>query len=223
LKGGTNLYSSIFNQEFPYYRQPQNDSYIRVFHASPDAPPVDVYANGKIVVKGLSYRGFTNYQKVSPGNYNIKVFPSGKVDNPVLDSSVYLAPGTITTLAAGGKLQDINLLAIPDPIKNLPPSKAYVRFGHLSPNAPNVDIALPDGKRLFKNVSYKQITDYLVVDPGTYSLQVIPTGTTKGVLLLPNLKLQPNKYYTVYAIGLVGDRPPLEALVPLDGNSYIKF
>jgi len=38
---------------------PQETAYIRLFHASPDAPAVDVYANGTLIAKGLLYKQIT--------------------------------------------------------------------------------------------------------------------------------------------------------------------
>ena len=45
-------YANITNNS---YRAMQMNSYIRVFHASPNAPAVDVYANGNLIVKDLVY------------------------------------------------------------------------------------------------------------------------------------------------------------------------
>jgi len=86
-----------------------------------------------------------------------------------------------------------------------------------------VDITLPDGKILFKNVKYKESTDYIQVPPGTYTIEARPTGTTTTALYVPNITLKSQRFYTVYAIGLVNDKPGLQALIPLDGSSYLDF
>jgi hypothetical protein len=217
-----------YNRTFPSnpfyfngFREP--NSYIRVFHASPDAPAVDVYANNNIIARGLSYRNFTEYFQVVPGNYNITVYPAGQLTNPVLVTNANIPSGTIHTAAAIGRLSDISLFLVPEPIIPIPPNKLFIRFVHLSPNAPNVDIALPNGNILFRNIGYKQITNYLSVDPNTYTIEVRPTGTNTTVLYVPNITLYPNRFYTFYAIGLANDSPPLQVLIPLDGNSYIKL
>ncbi len=87
-----------------------------------------------------------------------------------------------------------------------------VRFIHLSPNASVVDIKLSDGTMIFKNVAYKNITQYVCVPAGTYTLNVSPTGTDDVVLTIPNVKLNFDNYYTIYAIALVGKTPTLEAI-----------
>lgn len=210
----------------PYYgflpARVQN-SYIRVLHASPDAPAVDIYANGNPIARSLAYRGFTPYMSVPAGSYNIEVYPAGTKTNPVLRTNVEIPPQSILTIAAAGRVASLRLIPFTEPIMAIPAGKAYVRFVHLSPNAPRVDITLPDGTPLFRNVGFGQATSYIPVDPGTYTLQARPAGTSNVVLTVPNIHLSAGKFFSVYAIGLAGESPPLQVLIPLDGNTYLKL
>jgi hypothetical protein len=192
-------------------------SYIRVLHAVPDAPNVDVYADDQLIAKDLAFGKYTDYIPVPEGNYDVAVYAAGTKTNPVLENMLMIRPDTIQTVAAVGTLNTIELLAIPDRTAENAPGKSMVRFSHLSPNAPAVDITLPDGTILFRNVSFKQLTQYLAVSPMTYTLQVRPTGTSTVVLTVPNVNLKPGMVYTIYAIGLVGKEPELSALLVVDG------
>lgn len=125
---------------------------------------------------------------------------------------------SILTVAAVGTLSDIGLLAITDANEPKKAGKALIRFLHLSPNAPAVDITLPNGTVIFSDVSFKHITPYIDVTPMNYTLQVRVAGTSNVVLTVPNVNLVEEKYYTVYAIGLVGEEPELEALLLPDGE-----
>jgi hypothetical protein len=49
-----------------------------------------------------------------------------------------------------------------------------------------------------------------------YTLQVRLAGTPDVVLTVPNVRLDPNKAYTVYAVGFAGREPKLEALLLTD-------
>lgn len=203
-----------------FYRN-QDTSHVRILHASPKSPAVDIYLNENLIIRNLPYKKFTEYLPVLPGTYNIKIFPTGVTTNPVIDRNINVTPNSIITVAAIGLLPNIKLLPILDPKLPKQPGLVNVRFVHLSPNAPSVDITLPDGKILFEDVEYKEITDYLTVKPGLYTFQVKPTGEETIVLTVPNQRLQPNRFYTIYAIGLVNDEPSLQLLTALDGNSYI--
>jgi hypothetical protein len=222
------MYTCPYFNQFPqFYRTPdmmnRNFSYIRVLHASPGAPAVDVYANGNIIARNLPYKSFTPYIKVPSGAYTVRVFPTGKTTDPVIETSLEIPGKSIFTVAAVGRLPDIGLLPILEPLQSVNPGYAMVRFVHLSPTAPIVDITLPNGQRLFKDVEYKEITGYIPVRPGTYTLQARPTGTDKVALTVPNITLKANTLYSVYAVGLVEGNPPLQVLIPMDGGTYLKF
>ena len=202
-----------------YAEMPRSsDSFIRILHASPDAPPVDIYANDNLIAKNLAYKQFTNYVPVKPGEYAIQVYPTGQKSTPVIDTKYTVPTKSRLTLAAVGKLADIGLLPIMEMyMKMVDNRRSYIRFAHLSPNAPAVDITLPNGTKLFSDVSYKQYTDYINVPSGNYTLQVRPAGSDQVVLTVPNVKLSPDTVYSVYAVGLVGETPPLEAITSVDG------
>jgi hypothetical protein len=207
------IYSGNF--EMQNIREPSM-GYVRVLHAVPDAPNVDVYANDKIIAKNLAFGENTPYTPISAGNYEISLYVAGKKDTPVMANRLVIGNDTILTVAAVGTLKTIGFLSIPDSNMPMESGKAMVRFAHLSPNAPAVDITLPNGTILFRNVSYKQLTPYISVPPMNYTLQVRVAGTPNVVLTVPNVNLEQNKRYTVYAVGLVGQKPELEALLLLD-------
>jgi len=68
-------------------------SYVRLLHASPNAPAVDVYAGGKLIAGNLAYIQFTPYMKLQKGKYNIKVFAAGTTENPVINTVIELPEG----------------------------------------------------------------------------------------------------------------------------------
>lgn len=209
----------------PYslYRATPMTSYFRILHASPKSPAVDVYINDMLKFRNISYGEFTDYMEIMTGQYNLKIYAAGTKTSPVLNKNIFITPEKIYTVAAIGLLPNIDILPIPENKILQPLDKVYIKFAHLSPNTGAVDIALPDGKILFKNISYKEFTDYIEVPAGTYTLEARPTGTTTPILYVPNIKLKSDRFYTVYAIGLTNDRPVLQALIPLDGNSYLNF
>lgn len=197
--------------------QNQSFGYVRLMHAVPDAPNVDIYANDNILATNLAYGTYTDYMMIPAGAYKIDIYATGTRENPVLSKMLVVGRNDITTAVAVGTLSTIGLLAIPD--ANVPSvaDKALVRFVHLSPNAPAVDIALPDGTVLFRNVPFRNMTDYLPVDQMVYTLQVKVAGTDNVVLTVPGVDVKNDKYYTIYAIGLVGQQPALKALLLEDG------
>ena len=197
-------------------------SYIRILHASPDSPPVDVYANNDRMATGLSYRNFTEYRPVQAGNYNIQIYPAGSREQPVLETNLTIPPDSIQTLAITGKQSATALRAISDqPATPLDPNGLLLKFVHLSPDTPSVDVTLPDQRTLFSDVSYQESTNYTPLAPGTYTLQTQPAGTSNVILNVPNQSLSAGRAYSAYMIGLSSGDPSLQLLTPLDGVSYL--
>ncbi|KEI13825.1 hypothetical protein Z959_04945 [Clostridium novyi B str. ATCC 27606] len=207
---------------YPYWRI-ETKSFIRLLHASPNAPAVDVYFNNQIITPNLKYKDFTQYMSILPGIYNIKVFPAGKLSSPIIDTRIKIPSNKILTLVIGNTLNNILVLPYEEAKLPIPPNNAYVKFVHLSPDTPNLDITLTNDTILFKNVGFEKATKYIPLKTGDYTIHAKPTGTNKVILTVPNIILKPNRFYTLYIIGNLNGNPPLQMLIPLDGNSYINL
>lgn len=195
-------------------------SFLRVLHASPDAKAVDIYLNDILFYNYLEYKKFTPYMPLKADQYNIKVYPTGMKTDPIIDTDVDILVNQDYTIALTGLAKNIKPLVVQDTAMLLKPNEGQLKFVHLSPNAPALDITLPDGKIIFKDIEYKEISNNKVVKIGNYTIQARITGTDKVILTVPNVRIKDNKYYTIYAVGLVANKQPLEVLVALDKASY---
>jgi hypothetical protein len=179
-----------------------NDARVRVVHASPDAPAVDVLVDGSVAFENAPFTGITGYAPVPAGTYNVQVVPTGATMPVVIDEDLSLFYNTDYTVVAVNFLSDIEPLVLVD--KNTPtaPTKSTVRFVHASPDAPPVDIRVANGgPYLFTNVAFKGVGDYVTVPRGTYDLEVLVAGTDTVALELPNVMLDGGTTYTVFAVG----------------------
>ncbi|WP_454054384.1 DUF4397 domain-containing protein [Clostridium sp. Marseille-Q7071] len=199
-------------------------TYVRLLHASPNAPVVDVYVNDKLLVKNFNYREFTDYVKLMPGTYNIKIYKSTNGKNLLYNNNLTIPGNTIFTVAAIGNFpENFELYPIEEKYTGVNnKNKAKIRFVHLIPNGPPVDVTIPVGNILFGNVMYKDITDYIEMTPGMYTFEITYPNSTTNILYIPNIRLRGDRFYTIYAIGLVGDEPAPQVLIPLDGLTYLK-
>jgi hypothetical protein len=195
---------------------------VRVVHASPDAPAVDVWVNDSITAfSGAPFKGITQYAALDPATYNVKVVPAGAMEPVVIEADLELAEGIDYTVVAVGLLADIEPLVLVDNNSLPAAGKAHVRFVHASPDAPAVDIAVQGGPVLFSNVAFKGVGDYLPVDVGTYDLEVRLAGTETVALSVPGLALADQTVYTVFAMGLAGGEPALEAVPSVDAEPAV--
>src|SRR5687768_7879140 len=68
---------------------------VRVMHASPDTPPVDIFVDGQKAVTGLAFPDDTGYVSLPAGSHNVKVFasPSDGSGTPALEADLSVAAG----------------------------------------------------------------------------------------------------------------------------------
>ena len=86
---------------------------VRVVHASPDAPNVDVLVDGEIVLTNIAFREFSAYLEVPAGARNIKVNATGTATT-VIDETPTLADGSVYTVIAINDLANIEPLLLLD-------------------------------------------------------------------------------------------------------------
>ena len=181
------------------------DARLRVVHAAPDAPNVDVYANGEAVLTDVPFFTISDYLSVPAGSYQLQVVAAGETDlsAAVIDATVDLVAGTDYTVAAINTLENIEPLVLEDNNAAPDAGNAHIRFIHASPDAPAVDIRVADGPVLFSNIAFGEVGDYTPVAAGTYDLEVVPAGGDEVVLSVPGVTLDEGTVYGVWATGLL--------------------
>lgn len=174
-----------------------------VTHASPDAPNVDILVGDNIVASNVAYLGTLPYTELNSGNNRIRVNAAG-TSTTVIDLTIPFDENKNYSIFAVDSLSKISAIRIEDDLTAPASGKTHVRFVHLSPNAPAVDVAVTGGPVLFGNYAFKQFSQFTPVDAGTYNLEVRLAGTGTVVLSLPGVTLPEGKIITVYARGFVG-------------------
>ncbi len=177
---------------------------VKVVHASPDAPGVALLVdNIQVNASALTFPDNTGYLPVTAGDRNFKVNVFGSSTN-VINANVDLDPNSAYSVFAVNTVLNIEPLVLVDDLSAPAAGKAHVRFIHLSPNAPEVDITLTDGTIVFGAYEFKEASAFTPLDAGTYDLQVREAGTSNVVLPLNGIPLTDGEIYTVFAKGLVG-------------------
>lgn len=178
---------------------------VRVIHASPDAPAVDVWVQSTPAFTNVGFGKPTAFAALPAGTYNVQVVPAGLQAPVVIDADLTLAAGTDYTVIATNFLASITPIILTASGGGPAAGNAWVRFFHGSPDAPAVDIAVAGGPVLFGNVAFQQSADYLEVPAGVYDLEVRVAGTSTVALSLPGVALADGGVYTAYAVGLLAD------------------
>jgi hypothetical protein len=192
-----------------------DEARVRVIHASPDAPNVDVYANGNAVLTDVPFKASSGYLAVPAGDYTFEVYPAGAnadTTDAVLTIEASLTAGTDYTVVAQGAVADIEAGVFVD--NNAAPAtgKAHINVIHAGPDAPAVDVAVAGGPVLVSNLAFGEKAGPLPVDAATDGLEVRPAGTQDVALAVDGVKLECGKVYTFVATGFLSGDPALTVL-----------
>ena len=175
---------------------------VKVVHASPNAPGVDLLVDNATVKTNLMFPENTSYLSVPAGTRNVKVNVTG-TSTTVIGADLSVMAGTSYSVFAVDSVSRISPLVTVDDLTTPAAGNAHVRFIHLSPNAPAVDIAVTGGPVVWGNKKFKEYTNFTPLAAGTYNLEVRLAGSSTVVLPLSGITLQAGKIYTVFAKGFV--------------------
>ncbi|MED4280808.1 DUF4397 domain-containing protein [Priestia megaterium] len=173
---------------------------VRIVHASPDAPAVDIFVDDKALVEGAKFKDVSNSLPLSAGSHKVEIYEAktkGTKDS-IIEATLVVDGGKSYTVAAVNKAENLELQAFTNNKQGMD-GKASLRVAHLSPDAPAVNVGPKGADPLFKDLSFKSISGYQVVNPGSYDLSV-STADGKEILSLPGTNLQSGKNYTVLAV-----------------------
>lgn len=180
----------------------EDEAGIRVAHASPDAPEVDVILTktddediSQTVT--VSFKEVTDYLEVPTGEYEVEVpAASGFSTTVELKAEDYtaVALGTVAEDTFTVKpFQDTNGANIGD-------DEARVRAIHASPDAPPVDVTVDDGAlTLFEDFAFTESSGYTVVGADEYNVEVRPASGGDPVVEA-DVSLNGRSTYTVFAV-----------------------
>ena len=190
------------------------DAMVRVLHASPDAPAVDVYVDDTEVLSDVPFKTLSDYLALPAGDYQVKVTAAGDAATVVIDAPVTVKADTKYTIAATNLLASIEPKILVDDA-NPTTSQSLVRVVHFSPDAGPVDVA-PDGAdALITNLEFPNDTGYAELAPGAYDLDVRAAGTDTVAIDLPEIELEAGRAYSVFAVGTAADQS-LDVVIGVD-------
>ncbi len=219
-----------------------DEAMMRVVHASPDAPPVDVYAEGVSdpLISNLAYGETSAYLGLDAGTYNIEVRAAGAASGsaPVIETGDLVVPAgaRITAVAAGllsGLSKDdgdaLRVLVYAEDFTDPGAGNSAVRIVHAGSDAPPVAIDVNnDGTPELMDVArFAESGAAGVALPSDQALQVaIWAGSPRErVTVFTTPAAIPGELFLI-ATGLLGEYPREDdgfALLAVGPNGTIGF
>ena len=180
-------------------------AHVRVVHAAPAAPNVDVYVDGTKLLPAFAFGTVTDYVMIAAGSHKIDIVGVNAPITPaVIEQTVTVEANKAYTVAAIGNSSPAvtpALVAFVDD-NSVSNNTAKVRVYHLSDNAGPVAVAT-GGNTVIPSLAFQNASGYLNVPAGTYSFNVTLLNSST-VVPLNGAQLDANKVTSVFALGEVG-------------------
>jgi hypothetical protein len=203
---------------------PVTTAQLRVVHASPDAPNVDVLVDNAPVLTNVAYKVASSYLEVPSGSRNLKVRATGTA-TVVIDQNGTLDQNGFYTVLATGRVASIAPLVLTDDQTSPASGNIRLRLVHASPTAGNVDIYvtaptadIATATPTLANVAFRAASNYLEVPAGTYRVRITPAGTKTVAIDVNNVALAAGQVRTAVAVDAPGGGAPLGAILLADKN-----
>ncbi len=219
LGGAALLAASLWGIGGP--AQAAENAQVSILHGVPGAT-VDVYANGKALLKNFKPGTLTDPQSLPAGTYDLKVVKAGDGadGDAVVEADNVKVPGgaNITVVAHLNEDGDPSLTPFVNDVSKIPAGKARITVRHTAA-APAVDVRA-GGDPVFTNLSNPKEKS-AVVDAGTVKADVVLKGTDDVVIGPASLNLAEGTSTIVYAWGSAKDdnlKLAVQTIKGLHGN-----
>lgn len=184
---------------------------VMLVHAAPGTPNSDLYLQGNLKESNIAYGSNSAYQEVTSkdgGQFTADIRDS------IADTSIVsiFNPAWIDrkkySIVMYGEPSEVAQGIFSDDFSAPTAGKAKVRFIHLSPNAPALDVLANDeevvtNKVYYGSNSFNASTGFEDVVAGVYKVDLRINGTSNIAFSVNNINFADGKVYTLYAKGFV--------------------
>lgn len=207
------------------------NGFIRVTHASPDAPAVNILAGGEVLggLEGVDYQVASGWLEVPEATYAVQVdaiLPDSSVA-AVINADLVVEGDKTYDVIAVNTVSDIGPLVIENDFAAVTDGNVRVQVVHAAPAAPMVDIYVTaPGDDLaaaspLATASFMDFTGQVEVPAGDYQIRITPAGDGTVVFDSGSLSLAAGADLLITATQNVGaGDSPVELLVADGTESF---
>ena len=178
-------------------------AYVSIYHASPNAPELDVIVDDRQVNR-LDFTDYTGYLNFYTGERNFRINPFN-ASNSLIDTTITFNDGAFYSVFIVNDLPNVEALALRDSTNAPADGKAKIRFINLSPDAGASDVTDGDSS-LFQTREFKKPSNFVEVDAASSSFVLQPAGGGDELVTVSDVNLRPGRFYTIIARGFAN--PP---------------
>jgi hypothetical protein len=199
---------------------PDGKAWLRIVHASSDAPTVDIWAGGEPLVEGLKYGDASEWLVLDPASYDVEIKASpSKAEDPAVyktgpfaveegDKVSAIAAGLIGSMADASKFR---VLSVREEFSPAGSGSAIARVVHAAADAPTVGIDLHNDDPAAPEISkIDRFTDTAAAGFVLSSGQKLQIGVASNgarVTAFTTPELPEGAELLIVATGLVASKP----------------
>ncbi len=203
---------------------PSQQVYLRVIHAAPDTPAIDVYVELLAIATNLNIAQNTEPSGIVAGDYVLRVVPAGNAptDNPLLEQTISPEGGQSLMLILNGSPDNLTLSTFPEPNEPLPSGQS--RLTAINGVGGGAAVAVFEGNtELISPVNPGQVSTPITLSSGRTTLTFQSSGNS---LLSHLIDLREQHNHTLVLVGRA-DNPDSLAVVSFEarapGRAAIRF
>lgn len=198
---------------------------LRVLHASPDAPVLDVLIDGLLAFSGISFGSATDYVSLGEGARRIRASESGDPAS-IIDVRYTLLDNKQYSFVVADYAANIKAWLVEDEDVSTDVGKFKVRLLHAAPGAGALDIYMGDQDQNLRsaepqksNVPFGGITNYFGLNEGEYRTRITPHGARAPLIDTGPVRFFARQIRTIVAIDAPGGGTPFRAILMQDRNT----
>jgi hypothetical protein len=194
----------------------REEAQIRVVHAVPGGPAVDVYAGDQSAFSNVEFKTVTPYRVLGANLPEFKLLATGSAPTatPMAENREVIIDGRYYTLIAIPKAdgEGVEIKALRDDHDG-DATKARIRVVNAARGLDDLDVRIQGrDDDLFDDVDFSTEAGYKEVDPGTVTLVVTAEDSPKELLRISDVKLEAGKSLTIVLTHPTAGSSKLEAI-----------
>jgi Domain of unknown function (DUF4397) len=177
---------------------------IAFFNASPNSSEMDVYLNDSKLSSSFSYKAYSNYLPITPPGLKKVKFTSDATSAILIDTTFTFAEKLAYTVVVANKVSGTpQAILVEDKATLSNTQNTMIRFAHMSPDTPAVDVKLVGGIStiLSTGQTYTNFSTFTEFETRTYSVEIRRSSDSKLLLTVVVPLSSAGTFQTVYLLG----------------------
>lgn len=200
-------------------------AFISIYHGSPDAPNLDVFANSnRVTTSPFRYAETLPYSRYYLGERTFKFSPYNSVTS-LLEKTFTIEEDVVYSMFFTGMEDDFDAILLTDEWATPNQANAQLRFVHLSPDAGLIEVRVEQGSTPFvDNSNFKTYSNFKGLASGTYNIRVVSKISGETLVTANNVELKGNRVYSLVLRGLQEEGTAVEKRLNLQLiTNFINF